>query len=111
MEELFNDNKDMLRQMIQNGGLMEYRFIILLIVILFSISIFTRNIYLETADGDIVVLHEDYTWEYQEEYLHNFDFSIIQDDSILYFLKQGIYAPRQQSFKLQRYTMPCPKNP
>jgi len=69
------------------------------------------------SNGKKIILHSDYTWEYQKEIQYNFDFSTIKNNEIPKFLRQGIYVKRKTlvgavEMYLQgwRYTMPTPKS-
>lgn len=69
------------------------------------------------SNGKKIVLHSDYTWEYQKAIEYDFDFSTIKSNQIPDFLRQGISADKATLTKaveiyLQgwRYTMPSPKS-
>lgn len=69
------------------------------------------------SNGKKIILHSDYTWEYQKAFEYNFDFSTIENNQIPNFLRQGISVNKKTLQKaieiyLQgwKYTMPIPKS-
>lgn len=69
------------------------------------------------SNGRKVILHSDFTWEYQKAIEYNFNFSTLKDNKIPKFLRQGIAVKRSTlvaatEMYLQgwRYTMPRPKS-
>ncbi|NIJ45519.1 hypothetical protein FHR24_001987 [Wenyingzhuangia heitensis] len=69
------------------------------------------------SNGKKIILHSDYTWEYQKGIEYNFDFSTIKDNIIPKLLRQGISVNKKTlvtaiELKIQgwKYTMPRPKS-
>jgi len=90
--------------------------LIIALLLIQSLS-FAEDIKLLTKGEKIVILHDDYTWEYEKPITYDFDFSTIKDNKIPSFLRQGISANKATiitavKMYLQgwRYTMPEPKS-
>jgi len=79
----------------------------------------TRDSQIATlSDGTRVVLHDDFTWEYDNEgYVYDFDFSALTPETLPSFLRPGRQADvATQSTAVEmylqgwRYMMPAPKS-
>jgi hypothetical protein len=93
------------------------------ILVVLICTIFSQNILIAqdevvtTSNGRKVILHADKTWEYYENISYNFDFSILENNQIPDFLRQGITVDKQTlriavEMNLQgwEYIMPQPKS-
>jgi hypothetical protein len=88
-----------------------------LFVIISALNIQAQDRIETLSNGKKIILHSDYTWEYQKGIKYNFDFSTIENNKIPDFLRSGISAQKYLLTKateiyLQgwRYTMPSPKS-
>lgn len=87
-------------------------------LIIFSIcNLQAQDQIVTLSNGKKVILHSDYTWEYQKRLQYNFDFSSLGNNKIPKFLRQGINVRKSTlviatEMYLQgwRYTMPSPKS-
>jgi hypothetical protein len=101
------------------GKTYNYLILLSLIVILIAhIGKKSKEQILTLPDSQKVILYPDKTWDYYKEISYNFDFSILEDNKIPNFLRQGINVDNKtlktavEMYLLGwRYTMPTPKSP
>lgn len=91
--------------------------VLLILSFLLMPQLFAKDQIIQLENGKQVVLHDDFTWEYIETPKYDFDFSVIKDNVIPDFLRQGITVDAETiktavEMYLQgwRYTMPKPKS-
>lgn len=91
--------------------------ILIAIIIFITPGIHADDIIVQLENGKKILLHDDYTWEYLDTSVNDFDLSQIRDNKIPSFLRQGI-AVKAETIRtavemyLQgwRYSMPRPKS-
>ena len=89
----------------------------ILIFIISTIQLQAQDRIETLSNGKNIILHSDYTWEYQKGIKYDFDFSTINTNTIPSFLRQGINVNKKTlvtavEMYLQgwKYKMPRPKS-